>query len=337
MKALILAGGSGLRFWPLSTKSTPKHLLKLFQDKSMIRLTFERIITFMNPDDIYIITIREQVVDILREIPEIRAEQVIVEPLAMNTAACICFASHNLSKVSEPDEVVYTFPADHYIQDIEVFKKQMLEAIEFAIKDYMIIFGIRPMYPATGYGYIEKGDNLNDTMFRVKQFKEKPNIKTAVEFLKSKQYLWNSGIFCWKLSTILSAFKVLQSEIFNITAEAVNEEDNEKALKKYAYSPKIPVDIAILENATNVCCLPVSFFWSDVGNWKSLSDILPKDENENIYTPNTKIQDVANTSIFTKKPTIVIGVSDLIIVEHDDKILVVNKDVVEKVKEMVDN
>lgn len=335
MIAVIMAGGSGTRFWPMSREAYPKQFLKLFNNKSMIRLTYERLLNFVNKDNIFIVTTQSQVPLIMEHIPELLITQIIIEPYGMNTAPCIALSAIYLNKLFNKDEIMYVLPADHYIPDEEHFSATMKKAIDVANNNNLVTFGIIPSYPATGYGYIEADkENYDLDAFHVKQFKEKPDLQTAINFIESGNFYWNSGMFCWKISAIIESFKNLAPEILDKCKCVLNEIEFDNQREIYKSVQKNPIDIAIMEKSNNVKVIPVSFTWSDVGNWFSLSELMKKSDHNN-YPEDTISIDSFNNSVFSNKQVALIGVNDLIISETDDAILVCSKDKTEEVKNIV--
>jgi mannose-1-phosphate guanylyltransferase len=332
MIALIIAGGSGTRFWPLSTEALPKQFLRLIDDRSMIQLTYDRIKHFVKSEDIYVITTKNQsnlVAEHLREIP---VENILTEPFGMNTAPCIGYASYILSERYSLSEITLVIPADHYIPDVSAFHKAINSGCEAVLDNRLLLYGIIPTYPATGYGYIEKGDSYNSDMFHVKQFKEKPDIDTALEMLSKRNFLWNSGMFCWKLSTVLESFNKYCPLVIEISHKLVQTNRDEEIHKLYSQMPRLPIDIAIMEQADNVVVLPVNYAWSDVGSWLSISQLKQTDEKGNYIQGKGFVQDSTNNAVFSEKSVALLGVSDLIIVESENGLLVMHKDSAEKVK-----
>jgi mannose-1-phosphate guanylyltransferase len=331
-----MAGGSGTRFWPLSREKLPKQFLKLFNDKSMLRLTYERLLSFIENKDIFIVTTKSQVALINEHIPELKETQIIIEPCGMNTAPCIALSSIYLKSLYDIEEKVLVLPADHYIADEKAFVKYMRVAMNESYSQKLLTFGIVPTYPATGYGYIEAGDEFLPAMFHVKHFKEKPDIELATQFLSKGNFYWNSGMFCWTIQTILESFKKYYQEILNIANEVSKETCPLKQKGIYQTIPKLPIDIAILEKADNVIVMLVDFAWSDVGNWYSLSELMPKDEARNYKMGNGCLMSSEGNSVFSDKFIALVGVSDLLVVDTNDALLIINKDKAEQVKKVVD-
>jgi mannose-1-phosphate guanylyltransferase len=332
MIALIMAGGGGLRFWPKSTPTLPKQFINLFGDKSMIRLTYERVLSLFKPENIFIVTTADQKKLIQEHIPELSNHQIILEPCGMNTAPCIATATVYLSKIYSQNESVLVLPADHYIPDTKAFAESILTGMRSIKSKSIVLFGIRPTYPATGYGYIGSGDKYNADMFLVKHFTEKPDFYQAVALLAKGNYYWNSGMFSWKLGGIMENFKRYNKEILELAIQVCEATDQNKKKKLYSKMPKLPIDIAIVEKAENVLVMPVSFAWSDVGNWFSLSEQKPKDAQGNYFAGNGYVDIAKNNAIFSDKNVAIIGVSDVILVETEGSILLVRKDMAEQVR-----
>jgi len=331
MLALIIAGGIGTRFWPLSTPEYPKQFLTLFGDKSMLQLTFERVNTFIHKEDIYIVTTETHAELVAEQLPQIQKDNIIIEPMGMNTAPCIGMSCVYLQQKYE-NERVLILPADHYIPDTEAFKQSIHKTQD--IEDYIVTFGIIPTYPATGYGYIQAGKPYNDDFFSVCQFKEKPSLYVANQMLEIGNYYWNSGMFYSDLNTILYAYENHCPEVLSLSNKYLSTQDETQKRDIYAQMPKLPFDIVIMEKSNNVLVLPISYVWSDVGNWRSLSELMENDINGNYFKGQSYTHESVNNSIYSKKYVALLGVSDIILVETDEAILVVKKEMAEKVKEV---
>jgi mannose-1-phosphate guanylyltransferase len=340
MIALIMAGGSGTRFWPLSRASLPKQYLRILGDKSMLQLTFERLETLVPPEKVYVVTSSSQAILVKEHLPELPPENIIIEPFGMNTAPCIALSVEYLSALYNENETMVVLPADHIIKDTDTFIAALKKAETAAQKGMLITFGIVPDYPATGYGYIEKGEELEEGIFSVKQFKEKPDLDTAKEFLRQGTFFWNSGIFCWTLSSIHKALKEFLPETLTLAEEVLQLKQSfasEEAIAAvYRKMSRIPIDIGVMEKARFRAVIPVSFGWSDVGSWKALADISPKDENQNTFKVDGFALNARDDYVYSDKFVALIGVDGLCIIETDDALLVTSKDQSEKVKEVVE-
>ncbi len=341
MIGLIMAGGNGTRFWPLSRKSNPKQFLRLFDNQSMIQLTFNRLHHFINAEDIYVVTTLDQkdlVIDHLELIPE---ENVIIEPFGMNTAPCVGLSVHYLLKKYPKETNLLIVPSDQLITDIDSFREAVFEAGKLSEAGSHVVFGIVPSYPATGYGYIEKGEAINKSMFHVKQFKEKPDLQTAVQFVESGNYYWNCGMFLWKLETILSSLEKYYSLGNEILKQIIvlnsSSESLDKITELYKKMPKTPIDIAIMEKVQNGSVIPLeNIGWSDVGSWYSLHDIIEKDAQQNKFYHSHQTINSGNNFVYSQKAVMLIDMQDTVIVETEDALLVMPKSSSEKVKDLVD-
>ena len=340
MIVLIMAGGIGTRFWPLSRKTNPKQFLNIISDDSMIQMTVKRLRPKIKVDDIYIVTAGSQAELISKHLPCLPQENIIIEPFGMNTAPCIALSAQYLARKYDKKEKMIVLPADHLIALNDDFLASLDMGESSAQEDNLVTFGIKPNYPATGYGYIEAGKEIDDNKFSVIQFKEKPNLETAEQFLNSGNFFWNSGMFMWKIETILDAYKAYLPKVAEIL-EKIDIRWNEDGLttdisSEYALMPRIPVDIGIMEQAEKRVVIPVDYGWSDVGSWKALYDISDKDENNNVINCDNQIIDSKNNYINSPKFVALIGVDNLVVVESDDALLIAHKDRSEEVKNIVE-
>ena len=319
LKILILAGGSGERFWPLSTPDKPKQFLKLFNEKSLLRNTFERFIEFVKVEDIFVVTNERYVEKIKEELPEIHEENIISEPERNNTAPAITFSILNM----KDDPVVLVVPADHYIPDVEKFLKSVEIGIEFLQEnpEALITFGIVPDRPETGYGYIERGEKVKDGVYKVKMFREKPSYEVAKEFVESGNFYWNSGIFLWKKSAF---FKEMEKHAVDVLKPL-----REKGKEGYSEVPSISIDYALMEKSDNVYVVEADFEWSDVGNWLSLMEIGFKGSDKVVKVDSERV------FVISGKPVLVVGIDDVIVVENENGILVASMKDMERIREGV--
>ena len=340
MIALIMAGGSGTRFWPASRASEPKQFLQIAGKRSMLQLTVDRLLPLMPISDIYIVTAASQVPLVTEHLPALAPENIIIEPFGMNTAPCIALSVEYLKQRYSEDTTMIVLPADHVIRDTAAFADSLQKADLAAQKGGLITFGIVPDYPATGYGYIEAGPMQEDGIFSVNRFKEKPDRAKAQSFLEQGNFFWNSGMFCWSISSISSAFTELQPELHELCI-AISQRWNQVGTTAdisdlYRQMPRLPIDIGIMEKAQSRYVIPVDLGWSDVGSWKALADISPRDEQGNYSNGEYLALEARGNFIYSKKFTALIGVSDLCVVETPDAILVCPKDLSEDVKRVVD-
>ena len=340
MIALIMAGGVGTRFWPLSRESNPKQFLNILSDRSMLQMTVDRLTSQIKMEDIFIVTAASQVELTKQHLPELPEENIIVEPFGMNTAPCIALSASYLARKYDRKEEMIVLPADHLIAKKDDFLDSLKVGKESAELDNLVTFGIKPNYPATGYGYIEAGEKIDEQKFFVKQFKEKPDLETAQHFLAAGNFFWNSGMFMWKIETILQAYQNYLPKVISILDE-INQKWDEAGLQadfseEYAKMPKLPVDIGIMEQAEKRVVIPVDYGWSDVGSWKALYDVSEKDENGNVLKCNSEIIDSNNNYVNSPKFVSLIGVENLVVVDSGDALLIADKDRSEDVKKIVE-
>jgi mannose-1-phosphate guanylyltransferase len=344
MYIVIMAGGKGTRFWPRSRTSTPKQLLDIIGEKTMIQETVERILPVAPKDKIFIVTNREQFNELKAQLPDLPAGNIIIEPVGKNTAPCICLAATRIQK-EDSEAIMAVLPSDHYIGDNNAFLR-CLEKAEEAAKssNSLITIGISPRGPETGYGYIEFAEQyrseFND-LFRVISFHEKPDIKKAVEFIKNGNYLWNSGMFVWKASAILNE---IQKNLPGIYKNIINVQpfwDTSKIFDMIDYAYKkiesISIDYGVLEKSKNVLTLKGDFDWNDIGSWSAIYDISNKDNDSNVLRGDVISIGSKNVFVYSpKKLTAVIGLKDIIVVETDDALLVCDRNNAQDVKQVVD-
>jgi mannose-1-phosphate guanylyltransferase len=335
-----MAGGVGTRFWPLSRESNPKQFLKIISDKSMLQMTVERLLSKIKMEDVFIVTAATQVELTKKYLPQLPVKNIIIEPFGMNTAPCIALSAQYLARKYSKSEKMIVLPADHLIAHRNDFLASLDVGEIVAEQDNLITFGIKPDYPATGYGYIEAGREIEKGMFNVKQFKEKPDLETAKAFLDAGNFFWNSGMFMWKIETILKAYQDYLPKVSQILGKIDTKWNSEGSTsdisEEYALMPKVPVDIGIIEKAEKRVVIPVDYGWSDVGSWKALYDVSPKDENGNILKCDNEIIDSRNNYINSDKFVALIGVENLVVINSGDALLIVSKNRSEDVKKIVE-
>ncbi len=341
MLALIMAGGSGTRFWPASRAANPKQFLRVTNHKSMLQLTYDRLTPLIPPERIYVVTAGEQAALVREHLPQLPAQNVIAEPFGMNTAPCIALSVAYLERLYPPDQTMLVLPADHVIADTPAFLASLAKAQKVAQSGALVTFGIVPEYPATGYGYIESGEETEPGVRQVLRFKEKPDSATATEFLRSGNFYWNSGMFCWTLASIRAAFEAFLPDAPRLAREVLDlrkaHASEAAAAEVYMLMPRTPVDIGIMEPSENRAVIPVSYGWSDVGSWKALADISTADKDLNSFrAPGLAIEAHSNY-VYSDKFVALIGVDDLCVVETPDAILVSSKSRSEEVKKVVEH
>ncbi len=335
-----MAGGVGTRFWPLSREANPKQFLNILSDRSMLQMTVDRLTSKIKMKDIFIVTAASQVKLTKQHLPKLPEENIIIEPFGMNTAPCIALSASYLARIYAESESMIVLPADHLIARKDDFLTSLQAGEESAELDNLVTFGIKPSYPATGYGYIEAGEKIDELKFLVKQFKEKPDLETAKHFLTAGNFFWNSGMFMWKIETILQAYQDYLPKVTAILNE-INKKWKSEGLtadfsKEYGKMPKLPVDIGIMEQAEKRVVIPVDYGWSDVGSWKALYDISEKDENGNILKCEAEIIDSKNNYVNSAKFVSLIGIENLVVVNSGDAVLIADKDRSEDVKKIVE-
>lgn len=339
---VIMAGGIGARFWPRSKEKKPKQLLRLFGEKTLIRYTYERMIKLVPKENILIITNSIHKPLISEEIPELAKENIIAEPFGKNTAACIALAC-SIIKAKEKDAIMVAVPSDHLISKEEVFLKNIKEAINYsAANNALLTIGITPTRPETGYGYIQVEDKpLEDNIYKVITFAEKPNYDTAVRFLESGDFLWNSGMFVWKVSTIIEQFKLYMPDLYEGLIALQNAVDSPQfesvLLEVYGKLKSISIDYGIMEKSSIVHAVKGEFIWSDVGSWTEVYNLSEKDEDGNAIVGEAFVQNVKNSYIYTpKKFSAIIGVENIIVVNTPEALLVCSKEKSQDVKNVID-
>ncbi|MCW9705748.1 mannose-1-phosphate guanylyltransferase [Fodinibius salsisoli] len=347
LHAVIMAGGSGTRFWPRSTQEHPKQFLNLFGDRTMLQKTVDRIEELIPAERTWVIT-NERYEDLVHEqLPDVPLQNIVGEPMPKNTAPCVALAAA-LIHDQDPDGTMVVLPADHLIEDTETFLA-VLETAQAKAKagENLITVGIEPGHPETGYGYIEfdkdsSGIYAGREVKKVHQFREKPDKEKAQEFLDSGNFLWNSGMFVWTTSTILKEFDRFQPEIkkeADKLQNSVGTDSQDEAINTfYQNCPSISIDYGIMESSNNVFVVPGSFGWNDVGSWKAVYELRSKDENKNVIETETAALTNAGGNLIQSKSgkmIALVGVENLAVVETDDAILVCNLNEAQGVKQIV--
>lgn len=340
--AVIMAGGVGSRFWPRSKERKPKQLIRIVGENTMIQDTVKRLEGLVENKNIYVITNKVQKMRVKEQLPQIPVENIIDEPFGKNTAACIGLASV-LIKNKNPEAVTITLPSDHLIKDEEEFRKCLLTAANFAYKSKgLVTIGITPNRPETGYGYIQFDEKAADeNVYRVLTFAEKPNLSTARQFLESGDFLWNSGIFIWRVDTILNEMKNYLPDLYDgleKIEEAIGTSNYDRQLVQvYGQLKSISIDYGVMENSQIVYLTKADFYWNDVGNWEAVYEISEKDEDGNSIVGDVYKENTYSSYIFSpRKFTAAIGVENLIIINTNDSLLVCHRNNAQDVRQVVD-
>ena len=341
--AILMAGGIGSRFWPVSTREFPKQFHDMLgSGETLIQKTFSRLSQIIPKENILILTHESYNDLILEQLPMVTQEQIVLEPAMRNTAPCILYASLKIKKIN-PNAVMVVAPSDHWIEDEMQFVANLQRSFDLCEREESLMtLGILPTAPNTGYGYIEFDKLDSRSIKKVVQFREKPDSKTAKGFIQSRNYLWNAGIFIWSVRSILKAFEEFQPEMFALFMEGYNVYNSDKESnfiqENYSKAANISIDYAIMENAKNVYVLPATFDWNDLGTWGSLHEKLPKDDNNNaVVNAVVLLQNASNNIIRTAlgKQVIVDGLDDYIIVDKDSVLLIYPKSKEQEIKAIV--
>lgn len=331
--AILMAGGVGSRFWPVSTTEFPKQFHDMLgTGETLLQKTFHRLAKLIPAENIYILTNEKYNNIVLEQLPEVTQNQVVLEPAMRNTAPCILYASLKIQK-ENPEAVILVAPSDHWIEDEQAFINNVKNAFEFCVaNDALMTLGITPTFPNTGYGYIEFDKNSTQEIKQVQQFREKPTYETAQQFLKQGNFLWNAGIFMWSVKSIIEAFKNSQIAMYQLFEKGLSiyntPEEATFITENYPLAENISIDYAILEKSSNVYVLPAGFDWNDLGTWGSLYEKLEKDEQKNaVVNAKIIIENASGNIISTHahKKVVIDGLHDFIIVDKDNVLLIYPK------------
>ncbi|MER3498600.1 MAG: mannose-1-phosphate guanylyltransferase [Chitinophagaceae bacterium] len=340
----IMAGGIGSRFWPMSRTNHPKQFLDILgTGKTLIQQTFERYSKVVPVENIYIITSKEYLPLLKKQLPEVPDDNIVSEPYRKNTAPCIGYISFKLVK-KDPKACLIAAPSDNLILETDEFVKTTSRALDFVEHlNAFVTLGVKPSYPNTGYGYIQHETiEAAPGIYKVKTFTEKPNLELAKTFIASGDFLWNAGIFFWKVKNILAAFEKHLPEMFEVFAaekEKFNTEEEAAAVEQiYPQCTNISIDFGIMEKADNVYVIPASFGWSDLGTWNSAWENMPKDERENAVA-GKKVISIDNNRCMIHMPDnkllVLQGLDDFIVVDTKDVLLICKKEKEQEIKDYV--
>lgn len=346
--AVIMAGGVGSRFWPRSREKNPKQLLEIVGEGTMIQNTVKRLAGFIEEKNVFVVTNKLQKNAIIKQLPNVPSENIIVEPVGRNTAPCIGLAALFIDRL-DPKGIMVVLPADHIIANEQEFIRVLRTSAEVAqITSGLVTIGIHPTHPETGYGYIQAKDKSEETqpvnlngVFEVKTFAEKPNYATAVSFLESGDFYWNSGMFIWRVDTILNeihrSLPELHTQLTNLQPSIGTPLFDQSLETAYGIIRGISIDYGVMEKAVRVYVVKGDFGWNDLGSWDEVNRISPKDENGNYLHGKVIPVNSKNTYVHTQDKLIaVVGLEDVIVINTPDAILVCKKGASQDVKEIVD-
>ncbi|MFC1497918.1 mannose-1-phosphate guanylyltransferase [Verrucomicrobiota bacterium] len=342
--AVIMAGGRGERFWPLSTSKHPKQVLSLIGETSLLAMAIDRLKGLIPPERVIVITSADLVDVTCEAAPELPRKNVIGEPFGRDTAAAVALGSA-IVKARVNNGAFCILTADHIIRDLDIFHATLREGFNIALsEDVLITIGIKPTFPSTGFGYIESGESFEHQgqikFLKARKFVEKPDIETAKKYLESGNYCWNSGMFIWSVSSIQNALGQHQPQLLEMAdnmESVVDKPEFRSCLEKeYGKLEKISVDYAIMEKADNILMAEGVFRWDDVGSWNALENHFDADSSSNVLTGNCEVLDSDNNIVVSKERlTTLIGVKDLVVVQAENATLICAKDKAQEVKKMV--
>ncbi|MCA9066494.1 MAG: mannose-1-phosphate guanylyltransferase [Planctomycetaceae bacterium] len=343
LHAVIMAGGSGTRFWPQSRQNLPKQLLKLAGDRTMIQQTVDRCAGWVSSAQTWVVTNAVQAPLTAQQLPDVPVENILVEPAARNTAPCVGLAAIRILQ-QDPDGIMFVLPADHVIQPVDAFQAAGRAATELVRQnpDRLILFGVTPSFPSTGYGYIERSELLTSSAphaFSVKSFREKPARDVAEQYLRAGTFYWNCGIFCWRAQTIVDLLRQYEPEIYDRLQKIADgyRTGNDVLETEFPQMKSISIDYAVLERARDVVVIEAPFDWDDVGSWLAVPRLTGTDADGNTIDGLHVGCETRNCIVRTNAEHLVatLGVDDLIIVHTDDATLVARRDDSERIKEIL--
>lgn len=340
--AVIMAGGSGTRFWPASRRLRPKQLLPLApgDDRSLLRATVERIAPLVPPEHVLVVTSAELAEATATELPELPRENILAEPLGRNTAPCIGWAAAVVRR-RDPEAVLMVLPADHHIGDVERFLAVLRRGLQAAEEGAIVTVGIEPTRAETGYGYLEKGAPIREGVHLARRFVEKPNRQRAEQFLASGQFLWNSGMFFFRADVILQAIAEhlpsLSAGLERLDQAATRGREEEELARTYPSLPSVSIDHGVMEKVEEVWVVPGSFGWSDLGSWTTAWELADRDADGNAVTAETLVEDAHGNYVAAPPGKLValVGVDDLVVVDTEDALLVVPRERAQDVRAIV--
>lgn len=348
LHAIIMAGGSGTRFWPRSRRNRPKQLLRLAGESTMLQQTVQRIEHLVPPERVLVITGAEQAAATREQLPALPARNIVAEPAPRDTAPCVALAA-GLAVARDSLATMIVMPADHLIEPVEAFRESVLAAAEVVEEDpsTLLTFGITPNRPETGYGYIERGEPLGVRrgipLYQVAQFREKPDRATAERFLAAGSFMWNSGIFVWRASAILEAIRAhcpsLGESLGPILSALGTAAEPDVLARHFPTLERVPIDRAVLERSPNVRVLEVPYIWNDVGDWRAVAELLERDAQGNAVQGHVVARDTRDSIVISDDDGVVatLGVEDLVVVHSGRATLVARKGRLDDLKALVES
>ncbi len=342
---VIMGGGIGSRFWPFSRESYPKQFLDFFgTGRSLLQMTFDRFSRIIPIENIFIVTNEAYASLIKEQLPELKDDQILLEPARRNTAPCIAYAAYHI-RACNPNANIVVAPSDHLILKEDIFLKDVRKGLDFVkSNNALVTLGIKPSRPETGYGYIQSGDSSMGEFIKVKTFTEKPDLELAKVFYQSGEFFWNSGLFLWNVNAILDAFAKYLPEVaarFDLGQDKFNtEHEHEFIRQQFPYCPNISIDYGVMEKADNVYMLCADFGWADLGTWGSLFELAAKDENNNavLKNDNVLLYESSGNLVAMENPkrlAVVQGLDDCIVAESGNVLLVCKKNDEQRIKQFV--
>lgn len=345
MYGVILAGGTGERFWPLSRRENPKQFLPLFGERTMLQLTMDKLKGLIDAKNVFVVTDKAYEDLVMAQLPGLPPENIICEPCGRDTAAAVGLAAEHIAH-RDPQGVMAVLPADHYVADVKEFRRVLQAGIEVAREgEWVLTIGIRPSRPETGYGYIQQGGKQGErqgtAIFKAVAFHEKPDFNRALKYLESGNYLWNSGIFIWRVDLIRSLIArflpQLDTGLAQIAASIDSEEEEQVTAGVYQDLPRISVDYGIMEKCDEVLVIPATFGWDDVGSWTALGRYGEVDQQGNVVKARGVCIDTHNCLVYAPNRVVAtLGVKNLLIVDDGDSLLICQKDRDQEIKKVVE-
>lgn len=338
--SVIMAGGRGTRLWPQSRKNTPKQLWEILEGTSMLQATVKRIESLVPPEQVFILTIESLSEQIARQLPQLPERNIIQEPVGRSTAPCVGLAA---LYINDPDACMLVLSSDHVIQDNEGFLQTLHIAIDMAqAGENLVTFGIKPSGPETGFGYIQRAEEVREQVYKVHQFTEKPDLETARHFVESGEYYWNSGMFVWKVSTLMTMIERylpdLHQGLMKIKAAIGGPDEQQVIAEVFEGLDSVSIDYGIMEKARSSYVVPAAFDWNDVGTWAALSEVWDTNQDGNIVKGRSIALESHGNIVYNDSGlTALIGVENVIVVKVGDTVLVCDKDQAQKVKNIVDD